>query len=169
MWADSVARMRCPACGSLEDRVVDSRAADDGTSIRRRRQCIECSTRFTTFERLEEVGPIVIKRDGRREPFDRLKVESGIRAACKGSPVDEAALLVLATSVEERFLAQRGDVEAAAIGEAILEGLRQLDPVAAVRFASVYKSFEDPADFGREILLLGGANDEPSAPSPTPN
>jgi transcriptional repressor NrdR len=137
---------------------VDSRAAEDGSSIRRRRQCVECSTRFTTFERLEEVAPIVVKRDGRRVPFDRTKIESGVRAACKGRPVDEAAIDRLASSVEDALPAHRGEIEAAVVGEIILEGLRRLDPVAAVRFASVYKSFEDPADFGREILLLGGVD-----------
>jgi transcriptional repressor NrdR len=157
----SVEFVRCPACGNFEDRVIDSRAADDGSSIRRRRQCEGCSTRFTTFERLEESAPAVIKRDGRRVPFDRAKIESGVRAACKGRPIDEAAVKGMALSVEDVLPAHRGEIEAAAIGEVILEGLRRLDPVAAVRFASVYKSFEDPADFGREIALLGG--DEPTA------
>jgi transcriptional repressor NrdR len=158
--------MRCPACGSIEDRVVDSRAADDGSSIRRRRQCESCANRFTTFERLEEATPMVVKRDGRRDPFDRCKIESGIRAACKGRPVGEDEIESLVSSVEDALPSHRGEIEAAAIGEAILEGLRQLDQVAAVRFASVYKSFEHPADFGKEILLLGGAGDDPAA---TPN
>jgi transcriptional repressor NrdR len=160
--------MRCPGCGSLEDRVIDSRAADDGSSIRRRRQCVACATRFTTFERLEDVAPVVVKRDGRRDPFDRNKIQSGIRAACKGRPVDQAAIDALASSVEDALPAHRGEIDAATIGEIILEGLRNLDAVAAVRFASVYKSFEDPADFGREILLLGGG-DETSPNSPTAN
>ena len=158
--------MRCPACGALEDRVVDSRAAEDGTSIRRRRQCDECSTRFTTFERLEEATPTVIKRDGRREPFDPAKIEGGIRSACKGRPVDEAAIQALVGTVEDALPQHRGEIEAATVGEMVLEGLRQLDQVAAVRFASVYKSFEDPADFGREILLLGGSGDATSTPTP---
>lgn len=159
--------MRCPACGALEDRVIDSRAADDGSSIRRRRQCVECSTRFTTFERLEEVAPVVVKRDGRREPFDRQKIENGIRAACKGSRIDEASIQGLVATVEDELPRNRGEIDAATIGEVVLEALRQLDPVAAVRFASVYKSFEDPADFGREILLLGGTDDDaaPSTPA----
>lgn len=123
--------------------------------------------RFTTFERLEEVSPMVVKRDGRREPFERSKIENGIRAACKGRPVSEDAIQALAASVEDALPAHRGEMDAAAIGELILEGLRQLDPVAAVRFASVYKSFEDPADFGREILLLGGGDDA-SSPTPAP-
>lgn len=160
--------MRCPACGALDDKVVDSRAADDGTSIRRRRQCEACSTRFTTFERLEESLPVVVKRDGRRDPFDRCKIEAGVRAACKGRPVDEDAIAALAVAVEDGLPDHRGEIEAAAIGELVLEHLRHLDPVAAVRFASVYKSFEDPEDFGREILLLGGAGDDPSATPSAP-
>ena len=147
--------------------MVDSRAADDGTSIRRRRQCVECSTRFTTFERLDEAVPVVVKRDGRREPFDPAKIEGGIRAACKGRPVDEGAIHALVGAVEDALPEHRNEIDAATVGEIVLEGLRQLDQVAAVRFASVYKSFEDPADFGREILLLGGSGDD--APTPTAN
>jgi transcriptional repressor NrdR len=157
--------MRCPACGALEDRVVDSRAAEDGTSIRRRRQCEECSTRFTTFERLEGATPVVVKRDGRREPFDAAKIEGGIRAACKGRPVDESAIQALVGTVEDALPSHRGEIEAATVGEMVLQGLRGLDQVAAVRFASVYKSFEDPADFGREILLLGGSGDDAATPA----
>ncbi len=142
--------------------MVDSRAADDGTCIRRRRQCLDCSTRFTTFERLEEVAPVVVKRDGRRVPFERAKVENGVRAACKGRPVSDLDIETLASAVEDELRERRGEIEAADIGELILERLRQLDPVAAVRFASVYKSFEDLADFEREILLLDGSGDDPS-------
>ncbi len=139
--------------------MVDSRAADDGTSIRRRRQCEQCSARFTTFERLEEAVPVVVKRDGRRDPFDRCKIEVGVRSACKGRPVDEQAITRLAAAVEDRLPTHRGEVEAAQIGELVLDELRRLDPVAALRFASVYKAFEDPEDFEREIQLLSG-NDE---------
>ena len=164
----SVLHMQCPACGALEDRVVDSRAADDGTSIRRRRQCEQCSERFTTFERVEEVLAVVVKRDGRRTPFDRSKIESGVRSACKGRPVEESAISALSAQVEDRVSTTRGEVEAAQVGELVLEELRRLDPVAAVRFASVYKSFEDPEDFEREIQLLGqeGPADSSSAATP---
>ncbi|HTO01822.1 MAG TPA: transcriptional regulator NrdR, partial [Microthrixaceae bacterium] len=134
--------MRCPACGALDDKVIDSRAGDDGTVIRRRRQCEECSARFTTFERLEEVPTFVIKRDGRRLPFDRSKIESGVRSACKGRPVDESAIAALAIRVEHRVSLDHCDVQAGAVGEMVLSELRDLDQVAAVRFASVYKSFE---------------------------
>lgn len=156
--------MRCPACGSLEDRVIDSRANDDGTSIRRRRQCEACSERFTTFERLEEPAVVVVKRDGRRVAYDRSKIEAGIRAACKGRPVDEPAIASLTDSVEADLPLQRGEVEAADIGELVLAGLRHLDGVAALRFASVYKSFEELEDFEREIQLLGLDADD-SAPA----
>ena len=160
--------MRCPACGALEDRVVDSRAADDGTSIRRRRQCEQCAERFTTFERVEEVLAVVVKRDGRRTPFDRSKIESGVRSACKGRPVEESSISALSALVEDRLSTTRGEVEAAQVGELVLEELRRLDPVAAVRFASVYKSFEDPEDFEREIQLLGqeGPADSSATTSP---
>ena len=141
--------------------MVDSRTTEDGTTIRRRRQCESCSTRFTTFERLDEVAPGVVKRDGRREPFDRCKIEAGVRSACKGRPVDEAGVAVLAGAVEDRVVALRREVGADEIGELVLDELRRLDPVAALRFASVYKSFEDPEDFEREIRLLG----EPEVPT----
>ena len=149
--------------------MVDSRAADDGTSIRRRRQCDECSARFTTFERLEEIATVVVKRDGRRVPFDRCKIEDGVRSACKGRPVEESAITALSSQVELRLPTSRGEVDAAQIGELVLDELRVLDPVAAVRFASVYKSFEDPEDFEREIQLLGqpGGDTAPAASAPT--
>lgn len=135
--------------------MIESRANDDGTSIRRRRQCEDCSNRFTTFERVEEVGLIVVKRDGRRSGFDRSKIEAGVRSACKGRPVDEVAVSRLSTLVEARLPTGKGEVQAAVIGELVLDELRQLDGVAALRFASVYKSFEELEDFEREIQLLG--------------
>lgn len=146
--------MRCPGCGSTEDKVVDSRTVDDGATIRRRRQCEHCSNRFTTFERIEESLPTVIKRNGRREPYDRRKVESGITAACKGRPITEAEICALVNRVEDRLPAFGGEVEAAQVGALSLEELRKIDAVAAVRFASVYKSFQDAQDFEREIRLL---------------
>lgn len=134
--------------------MVDSRAADDGSSIRRRRQCEACSHRFTTFERVELSSAVVVKRDGRPEPFDRCKIEAGVRSACKGRPVDADAVDALVTRVEERLPALGTPVESAQIGAIALEELRRLDGVAAVRFASVYKSFQGPEDFEREIQLL---------------
>lgn len=152
--AARVAAMRCPSCGGLEDRVVDSRAADDGSSIRRRRQCEDCATRFTTFERVGEVSLVVVKRDGRREPYERAKVRSGLDAACKGRGVEAPVLAALLTSVEDRLAVRGGEVESAQVGALVLEELRALDSVAAVRFASVYKGFQGPEDFEKEIQLL---------------
>lgn len=134
--------------------MVDSRAADDGTSIRRRRECERCAARFTTFERVGEVLPVVVKRDARREPFERSKIRAGIRSACKGSPVDDQTIEALVTRVEDRLSARGGEVESAQVGALALEELRRIDGVAAVRFASVYKAFQDPEDFEREIQLL---------------
>lgn len=146
--------MRCPECGGLEDKVIDSRSADDGAVIRRRRQCTDCSARFTTLERIESVGFTVVKRDGRRTPYERAKVERGVLAAAKGRPVRLSDVSALADRVEERLAALKRDVSADEIGQLVLMQLRELDRVAAVRFASVYKSFEDPEDFEREVRLL---------------
>jgi len=142
-------------CGSLENRVVDSRSADEGRAIRRRRLCANCDLRFTTFERLEEQTLSVVKRDGRTEPFDSAKVEVGIRSACKGRPVGADAITQLVAEVEEGIRAHGPTVESARVGALALERLRPLDGVAAVRFASVYKGFEGPEDFEEELRLLG--------------
>jgi transcriptional repressor NrdR len=143
--------VRCPACGSFDDKVVDSRQSEDGTSIRRRRSCLECSRRFTTFERLEEVPLVVVKRSGDREPFDRAKVVAGLVSAAKARPVEADQLEELAVAVEESFRLEGTEVSTEDLGKAVLERLRDLDVVAAVRFASVYKEFEDLADFEREL------------------
>jgi transcriptional repressor NrdR len=147
--------VQCPACGSLEDKVVDSRQAEDGRSIRRRRQCLSCSSRFTTFERVEAVMLTVVKRSGRREPFDLAKITEGVRAATKSRPISSADIEALAANVEEQLRLRGGpDVTSERIGRAVLEALYELDAVAAVRFASVYKGFDDPADFEHELTLL---------------
>lgn len=150
--------MRCPVCGSFDDKVVDSRQADDGSSIRRRRACIDCSRRFTTFERLEESALIVLKRSGEQEPFDREKVAVGIRLAAKGRPIEAdggGALDELITAIEDAVRLEGGpEVSSEAVGKAVLEQLREADPVAAVRFASVYLGFDDLSDFEREITML---------------
>ena len=134
--------------------MVDSRAADDGTSIRRRRQCEHCATRFTTFERIGEVSLVVVKRDGRRQPYERAKVRSGLESACKGRSIDSLVLDALLSSVEDRLAVRGGEVESAQVGALVLEELRRIDGVAAVRFASVYKGFQGTEDFEREIQLL---------------
>ncbi|MCB0978286.1 MAG: transcriptional repressor NrdR [Acidimicrobiales bacterium] len=146
--------MRCPGCGSFEDKVIDSRQSEDGSTIRRRRSCLVCQHRFTTFERLEEVPLLVVKRSGERVPFDRSKVIAGLVAAAKARPVEDAQLQDLATAVEEELRLRGGDVPSSEIGRVVLDRLRELDVVAAVRFASVYKEFDDLADFERELSEL---------------
>jgi transcriptional repressor NrdR len=146
--------VRCPGCGSFDDKVIDSRQSEDGTSIRRRRTCLSCQRRYTTFERLEEVPLIVVKRSGEREPFDRAKVIAGLEAAAKARPVAPEALDELATLVEDELRLAGTEVASDEVGRAVLDRLRQVDVVAAVRFASVYKEFDDLADFERELREL---------------
>jgi transcriptional repressor NrdR len=134
--------------------VVDSRAVDDGAAIRRRRECLVCGSRYTTFERLEEIPLLVEKRSGATEPFGRAKVESGLRAAAKNRPLDDAALAALAADVEEAVRLLGSPVPSQAIGLAVLERLRDVDEVAYLRFASVYKEFDDLDDFRREVRDL---------------
>ncbi len=146
--------VRCPVCSSPDDKVVDSRAADDGSAIRRRRECLQCARRFTTYERIEDVALMVIKRDGSRQPFDRAKVAAGVRAAAKNLPSVEARADELAADVEDVARLDGLEVSSEQVGVLVLERLRAVDPVAYVRFASVYKGFTDPADFTREIRTL---------------
>lgn len=146
--------MRCPWCQSLDDRVVDSRLAEDGGAIRRRRECAACGRRFTTYERLEEAPLWVLKRGGQREPFDRTKVVAGVRAATKNRPVGEDELDALAQDVEDALRGLGAEVTSQQVGVAVLERLREVDDVAYLRFASVYKGFEDVDDFQREVGLL---------------
>jgi transcriptional repressor NrdR len=147
--------MRCPYCDNEEDKVVDSRLAEEGRAIRRRRECLRCSRRFTSFERAEEVPLLVAKRSGEEEPFERDKVIAGIRSACKNRPVSDAAVQEIALDVEELLRAEgRRPVASADIGREVLERLRVLDGVAYLRFASVYKDFQELTDFERELGLL---------------
>lgn len=146
--------MRCPWCAQDDDRVVDSRLADEGAAIRRRRECLSCGRRFTTFERVEEVPLWVVKRSGQREPFDRAKVVAGVRAASKNRPVTEAMFEELAGRVEDALRASSAEPTSQQVGVAVLEQLKLLDGVAYLRFASVYKGFEDIGDFQREVGLL---------------
>jgi transcriptional repressor NrdR len=150
----SVLAVRCPYCAEDDDKVVDSRANDDGTAIRRRRECLACGHRFTTFERCEEVALVVVKRSGDRVPFDRAKVEAGVRAAAKGRPIDDRRAAELAREVEDDLRAHGAEVTSEQVGLAVLDRLREVDEVAYVRFASVYKDFDDAADFQRELRLL---------------
>jgi transcriptional repressor NrdR len=146
--------MRCPVCHADDTKVVDSRAADEGSAIRRRRECLTCSYRFTTYERMEEIPLVVVKRSGDKEVFDRAKIVAGVRAAAKGRPVTVEQCEALAHGVEEAMRVLGHDVTSAQVGLAVLDSLRQVDQVAYVRFASVYKSFDDPSDFERELTLL---------------
>jgi transcriptional repressor NrdR len=147
--------VRCPACSSDDDRVVDSRASDDGATIRRRRECLGCRRRFTTYERIEEVPLLVVKRTGDREPFDRVKIVVGLRAAAKSRPLSDDQLEVIAADVDDQLrLAGVTEVPSERVGLLVLEHLRELDHVTYMRFASVYKGFDDAADFEREITLL---------------
>jgi transcriptional repressor NrdR len=166
--------MRCPFCGHVEDRVVDSRETQDGQATRRRRECLGCQRRFTTYERIEEVLPAVVKKDGRREAFDRTKILHGLERACQKRPVSAEQIQAMASAVERR-LQECGEKEVASrtIGEALMARLRELDPVAYVRFASVYRSFEDVGDFMSELAGLaagkkpcpaGGSGPGPARP-----
>ena len=147
--------MRCPYCSADEDKVVDSRLSEEGRAIRRRRECLGCSRRYTTFERAEEVPLLVAKRNGEEEPFIREKITQGLVASCKNRPVTEAEISALADDVEEAMRADgRRPVPSAEIGREILERLRNLDEVAYLRFASVYKDFQELNDFERELGLL---------------
>jgi transcriptional repressor NrdR len=146
--------MRCPGCGNLRDRVVDSRQAEDGRSIRRRRECEDCGSRFTTFERVETATVQVRKRSGGIEPFDASKVAAGVSAACKSRPVDPGQIAVLVADVEDALRSMNKVVSSDEVGLEVLRRLRALDGVAAVRFASVYKGFDTISDFEREIRLL---------------
>ena len=158
--------MRCPFCGHIEDKVVDSRESREGDSIRRRRECLGCSRRFTSYERVEEVPIVVVKKDGRREPFDRSKLLKGLLAACQKRPVSLARLEDLATDIQAKLL-ERSDREIRArdLGEVVMDELKGLDQVAYVRFASVYRDFKDLPDFVRaleEVLI----HREGGAPAP---
>jgi transcriptional repressor NrdR len=146
--------MRCPYCRHPDSRVVDSREGEDGQIIRRRRACPECGRRFTT---VEEAVLAVVKRSGVTEPFSRIKITTGVRKACQGRPVDDDAIALLAQKVEESIRARGcAEVPSHDVGLAILGPLRDLDEVAYMRFASVYRSFESLDDFEREIAALRG-------------
>jgi transcriptional repressor NrdR len=146
--------MRCPWCNADEDRVVDSRPAEDGAAIRRRRECAACGRRYTTYERVEAVGLVVVKRDGSREPFDREKLASGLRKALTNRPITPAAIDALVDRIEARLRRKGPEVGSRQIGVEVLSALRRTDEVAYLRFASVYKDFQEITDFERELGLL---------------
>jgi transcriptional repressor NrdR len=155
--------VKCPFCGTLDNRVIDSRLSQGGEVTRRRRECDGCTRRYTTYERVEQVLPFVVKKDGRREPFDRIKVLAGVRRACEKRAVSSESLEQLLDDIE-RELVEAGDkeVSSAQIGERIMEHLREVDQVAYVRFASVYRSFKDIHEFMAELSdLLGERRGRP--------
>jgi len=146
--------MRCPYCRSDDTKVVDSRDTEEGSAIRRRRECAACGQRFTTFERAEGVSLVVVKRDGTREPFDRAKVVSGLTKACANRPVSDRKIRAMCDEIEEALRAKGAEVPSQDIGREVLARLRDLDEIAFVRFASVYREFQNVADFERVIREL---------------
>lgn len=156
--------MRCPKCGNQDDKVIDSRSSREGATIRRRRQCLACSYRFTTYEEVEHEGLMVIKRDGRREEFSREKLLSGIRKACQKRPVGPKAIEELAGSIVDEITDKYDrEVPGMVIGERVMEGLRGLDKVAYIRFASVYRRFEEVTEFVEEVKNLEEKHDPAQA------
>jgi transcriptional repressor NrdR len=150
--------MRCPKCGGQEDKVIDSRASREGATIRRRRECTSCTHRFTTYEEVEHEGLMVLKRDGRREEFSREKLLSGLRKACQKRPVSPKALEDLVDHIVATVTGKfEGEVPGEAVGKLVMEGLRELDDVAYVRFASVYRRFQEATDFVQEVKKLEAA------------
>jgi transcriptional repressor NrdR len=158
--------MRCPWCNADDDKVVDSRPADESAAIRRRRECLACGRRFTTYERIEEVGLVVRKRDGTKEPFDRDKLEAGIRKALSSRPVTNLAIDQMVARIETRLRRKGPEIRSQQIGLEVLAALRKTDQVAYLRYASVYKDFEGVEDFERELDLLLGTK-EPAKRRPT--
>ena len=147
--------MKCPFCGKENTRVIDSRPADHGSSIRRRRQCDECSKRFTTYEKVEAIPLVVIKKDNNREPYDRSKIEAGVFRSCHKRPISVDQINSLVDEVETAvFNMEEKEIPSSMIGQLVMEKLRDLDPVAYVRFASVYREFKDVNTFMSEIKKI---------------
>jgi transcriptional repressor NrdR len=147
--------MKCPFCENLEDRVIDSRTSKEGNAIRRRRECIKCGKRFTSYERVEDVVSMVVKKDGRREPFDIGKIKNGLLIACKKRPIETDKIDGIVDSIEKRLVGLgMKEVQSSWIGEQIMAELKDLDKVAYVRFASVYRKFKDINDLMDEVKTL---------------
>ena len=153
--------MKCPFCASSENRVIDSRISKDGSAIRRRRECLACEKRFTTYEFVEEVLPVVVKKDGRREPFDRLKIVNGIKKACEKRPISTDVIEDIVDNIEQACQEYQGkEIPSSMVGEKVMEELQRLDGVAYVRFASVYRQFRDVSDFMEELKDFLSVNKE---------
>jgi transcriptional repressor NrdR len=152
--------MRCPKCGNQDDKVIDSRASREGSTIRRRRQCLQCDHRFTTYEEIEHEGLMVVKRDGRREEFSKEKLLSGLKKACQKRPISPKVIEDLVERIVDEISDKyEREVPGMAIGERIMEALREIDKVAYVRFASVYRRFEEAKEFVREVNKLEADHD----------
>jgi len=147
--------MKCPFCGKIEDKVIDSRTSKEGDAIRRRRECLKCGKRFTSYERVEDVVPMVVKKDGRREPFDRPKILRGLEKACEKRPVSVDALEGIVDSIEKKLI-NLGvkEIQSTWVGEEVVSSLKELDKVAYVRFASVYRQFKDISELMNEVKTL---------------
>ena len=162
--------MRCPFCSHLDDKVVDSRTIKEGELIRRRRECLACSRRYTTYERIEEIPLMVVKKDGRREPFDRAKIVIGMLKACEKRPVSVEHLESVVDRIEAKISSSLAkEVNSEKLGQMIMDALRELDEVAYVRFASVYRSFKDIDEFMDVLSQLygkGESKDKDQAVSP---
>jgi len=147
--------VKCPFCDEVEDKVVDSRMAKEGELIRRRRECLGCKRRFTTYERVDEILPVVVKKDGRRETFDRAKILSGLKKACEKRPISTVTIEAVADRIEKRIQEMgETEIESRIVGEELMKELHQLDQVAYVRFASVYREFKDIDQFMDELRTL---------------
>ena len=147
--------MKCPFCDELEDKVVDSRMAKEGEVIRRRRECLGCKRRYTTYERVDEILPVVVKKDGRRESFDRIKILAGLKKACEKRPISTATIEAVTDRIEKRIQEMgETEIESRIVGEELMKELHQLDQVAYVRFASVYREFKDIDQFMDELRTL---------------
>ena len=147
--------MKCPYCSKINNKVIDSRLSKDGRMIRRRRECLDCTRRFTTYEKLEEVLPMVVKKDGRREPFDRGKIISGIRKACQKRPISSSMIEEFVDALEVYFQELgKKEIDSPEVGERVIRQLKEWDEVAYVRFASVYRQFKDISEFMAELEAM---------------
>jgi len=147
--------MKCPFCDNIEDKVIDSRTSREGSAIRRRRECLKCGKRFTSYERVEDIIPMVIKKDGRREPFDRVKILTGLKKACEKRPIGMETLEGITDSIEKKLIGMGiKEIQSTWVGEEVMSSLKELDKVAYVRFASVYRQFKDINELMNEVKTL---------------
>ena len=147
--------MKCPFCGNVEDKVIDSRTSREGNAIRRRRECLKCAKRFTSYERVEDIIPMVVKKDNRREPFERTKILAGLKKACEKRPIGMETLEGITDSIEKKLIGLNvKEVQSTWVGEEVMSSLKELDKVAFVRFASVYRQFKDINELMNEVKTL---------------